>query len=129
MFPVSENILYFIAGFGTLQGILLALLIYFHPKSDRSVNIFFALYIFSLSLIATTPLAYKVVSWQKSFFTEPLPFLIGPCLYLYVCSFKRVITWRKALPHFIPFILFLFVSYWGLSVMGKRYPTAKEIPK
>jgi hypothetical protein len=47
---ISENILSLICGLGILQGILLAALLYFHPKSDRSVNTFLALYIFCISI-------------------------------------------------------------------------------
>jgi hypothetical protein len=40
---ISEDILAFISGIGILQGILLSLLIYFHHKSDKTVNKFLAL--------------------------------------------------------------------------------------
>jgi len=126
---ISENILWFIAGFGTIQGILLALIIYFHPKSDRSVNIFLALFIVSLSLTAFTPLIYKIVGWQKSYYTGSLPLLPGPFLYLYVCSFKKLITWKKALPHFIPFLLFTLISYFMINYLAGLYPGAVDLPE
>ena len=70
----SENILSFITGFGVLQGFLLALLIYFHPRSNRTVNLFLALYIGCLSVIASTPLVERAVTWQRVFYrTFPLP--------------------------------------------------------
>ena len=125
---LSENILLFIAAFGTLQGILLALLIYFHPRSDRSVNIFLALYLICFSLIATTPLIQQAVTWQKSFFIEPFPFLAGPLLYFYVRSFKEKIGWGKALPHLVFFILVTFFAYWYIGRMADLYPGEKQVP-
>ena len=124
----SEDILSFITGFGILQGFLLALLIYFHPRSNRTVNLFLALYIGCLSVIASTPFVERAVTWQKSFFIEPFPFLAGPLLYFYIRSFKETITWRKAIPHLLPFIAIFFVAGWYLGSMAEKYPLAKEVP-
>src|SRR4030095_9024580 len=101
MLSVSENILLFVSGFGIVQGILLAALIYFHPKSDRSVNIFLALFISTSCIIMSTPFFLKLIDWQNTFFLFPLPYLSGPLIYLYVRSFKERITFRKAFPHFL----------------------------
>ena len=65
---ISENILSLIAGVGTLQGVLLACLLYFHPKADRQVNLFLALYIICNSIIMTTALAHELLPWQHTFF-------------------------------------------------------------
>ncbi|HEX5652543.1 MAG TPA: hypothetical protein VFX58_05685, partial [Chitinophagaceae bacterium] len=125
---ISENILYFVCGFGVLQGILLAALVYFHPKSDRSVTIFLALYIFSTSAIMSLPFVLKIVGWQNSFLSQPFPLLGGPLLYLYIRSFKERISWRKALPHFIPFFLFFFLAYWNIDRWRGKYPDAIDLP-
>ena len=125
---VPENILSLIAGLGIVQGILLACLLYFHPKSDRSVNLFLALYICCLSICAATPYIERLVTWQKSFFIEPFPLLLGPLLYLYVRSFSSTVTWRKAFPHLLTFVVFMFLSYAFFDYMGGRYPDAKEVP-
>jgi hypothetical protein len=125
---VSENILFFICGLGILQGILLAALIYFHPKSDRSVNTFLALYIFWFTIVMTMPFIVEIIGWQNSYFLEPFPLLLGPLLYLYLRSFKEIITWRKAFPHFIFFILYFLIAYWILMPIGRSYPDAKELP-
>src|SRR5688572_10594095 len=119
---VSENILSLVCGFGILQGILLAGLVYFHRKSDKSVNLFLALYIFSTSAIMSLPFIMKIIGWQNSFFIQPLPFLTGPLLYLYLRSFKETLTWRKVLPHLIWFILFFFIAYWNISGLRNKYP-------
>src|SRR5215813_891064 len=104
LLTVSEKILSCTCGLGILQGVLLAALVYFHPKGDKSVNIFLSLFIFSTSAIMTMPFIIQEVGWQKSFFIQPLPLTGGPLLYLYIRSFKETITWKKALPHFIPFV-------------------------
>ena len=125
---VSENILFFVCGLGILQGILLAGLVYFHPKSDRSVNTFLALYIICITAVMTMPFTINAVGWRNSYIIQPIPLLPGILLYFYLRSFKERITWRKAFPHFILFFLFFFLTYWNLSQMNRIYPTAKEIP-
>ena len=124
----SEKILYLIAGFGTLQGILLAGLIYFHKKSDKSVNIFLALYIFFTSLVMTLPFLARTVFWRYSYFHVSAPLIVGPLLYFYLRSFKETITWKKAWPHFIFFFVFLFCAYLNLSRIAREFPGAKSVP-
>src|SRR4029078_3512711 len=97
----SENILLLICGLGTLQGFLLAALILFHPKSDKSVNKFLALYILCVSCVMTMPITMNVMGWKYSYFIQPLPLLPGIFLYFYLLSFRSTITWRRAWPHFI----------------------------
>jgi AraC-like DNA-binding protein len=128
LLSVTENILYFISGFGILQGILLAGLIYLHPKSDRSVNKFFALYIFFTSAIMTMPYLINAIGWKNSWIIMPLPLLTGPFLYFYLLSFKETITWKKAWPHFIPAVAFLVATYFNLSRFAELYPDSKEMP-
>jgi AraC-like DNA-binding protein len=124
----SENILFFISCFGILQGIILAAFIYFHPKSDRSINIFLATYIGSIALVMAIPLMSLIIPWQKIFFMEALTFLPGPMMYLYVRSLKETITWRKAFPHLLLFIIYFFFCYWWFAYMGRKYPNEKFIP-
>ena len=129
LLSVSEKIFFFVCGLGILQGILLALLIYFKPKSDRSVNIFLALYIFCTSFIMSLPLLIQIIGWRNSFIVLQIPLLSGPLLYLYVRSFKESISWRKVFPHLIPFFLFSIFSYLNLSSASNKYPDAKEVPR
>lgn len=124
----SETILSLVCGLGILQGILLAGLVYFHRKSDKSVNIFLALYILATSAIMSLPFLMNMIGWQNSFFIQPIPFLTGPLLYLYLRSFKEALTWQKVLPHLSWFVAFFFVSYWNISPMIKLYPDAEELP-
>jgi len=117
-----------IAGLGTIQGIFLALIIYFHPKSDKSVSLFLSLYIFSFSIVMTIPFVLKTIGWQGSWFVEPFPLIVGPLLYLYIRSFKETITWSKAFPHLIFFILYFFISYFVFEPFRAKYIDAREVP-
>jgi len=125
---VSEKILGLVTGLGILQGILLAALVYFHPKSDRSVNIFLSLYIFFITAVMSIPFAIRLIGWVHNFYLVPISLIPGPFLYLYLRSFKEKITLKKAWPHFIIAFIYVGLAYWNLSIMSKRYPDAVEVP-
>jgi len=129
MFPLAltADVIFFIAGI--LQAILLAALTYFHPKSDRSVNIFLSLYILCVSILMLIPVVQKLFSWQAMLYLMPFPLLIGPFLYLYVRSFKETITWRKAWPHFLLFFIFLILDYTILPSLVNKYPASHRMPE
>ncbi|HKO81735.1 MAG TPA: hypothetical protein VJU78_15125, partial [Chitinophagaceae bacterium] len=129
MFSIPENILLFLSAFGTFQGCLLAALLYFHPKSDRSVNVFLALYIFFISIPSIVLVWQYFFSWHVIIFVQPFLLLIGPLLYLFIRSFREVITWKKAGPHFILFVLYLFITYWFYAEVGTKYPPSHIVPK
>ena len=124
----SENILLFVSGAGILQAIFLSTLIYFHPKSERSITRFLALYIFCISIYMLLPLGQFFFPWQTSIFVVPFALLQGPLLYFYVRSFKEVITWKKALPHFLPFIIYNFYIGWLSIILGSNYPPTRSMP-
>jgi AraC-like DNA-binding protein len=125
---VSENILKMVCGLGVLQGMLLAALIFFHPKGDKSVNLFLALFIISVSAVIALPLLILTLGWQHSFFLQGIPLLPGPFLYLYIRSFKETITFRKAWPHFILFFVWLIPTYFNIAKFSKLYPGSDVIP-
>ncbi|OQP48967.1 hypothetical protein A4H97_29215 [Niastella yeongjuensis] len=125
---VSENILKMVCGLGVLQGMLLAALIYFHPKGDKSVNFFLALFIISVSAVIALPYLVQTFGWQHSFFLQGIPLLPGPFLYLYIRSFKETITLKKAWPHFILFFVWLIPTYYNIAKFSKLYPGAEMIP-
>lgn len=125
---VSENMLLFISGVGILQAFLLAILLYFHPRSDRSVNIFLAIYIICLSSPMFLPVGQLVFSWQEFIYLAPFTLLIGPGLYLYVRSFKETITFRKAWVHFVLFFVYLFIIWRITATIGAEYPPTREMP-
>src|SRR6187200_2041659 len=122
---LSVNLIFFIAGI--LQGILLAAVSYFHPKGDKSVNIFLSLYIICVTALMLIPVVQELFSWQAMFYLMPFPLLIGPFLYLYVRSFKETITWRKTWPHFVLFCIFLFLTYLVLPSMVNKYPPSQPV--
>jgi AraC-like DNA-binding protein len=125
---VSENMLLFVSGFGMLQGVLLSALLYFHPKSDKSVTSFLALYVLCISIPILIPVGQHLFSWQFIYFVEPFTVLIGPFLYFYVRSFKEVITWRKAWPHFLFFIIYSAIAFILYFTVGTKYPPTSSVP-
>jgi Response regulator containing CheY-like receiver domain and AraC-type DNA-binding domain len=126
---ISAKLIFLIAASGIVQALLLAALLYFHRKSDKSVNGFLSLYILSFSLLMIIPAVQQLFSWQIILYLLPFPLLIGPFLYLYVRSFKETITWHKAWPHFLLFIIFLFVDYFYLPLLVKKYPSSQQVPE
>ena len=129
MSSVSENILHLICGLGILQGILLASLIYFHQKTDRSVNTFLAFHILFISIAMTMPLAIRFITWQKGNLMQPLLLLPVIFLYFYVRSFRERLTFKKVLPHFLIVFLFFITVFWNTSLIAAKYADAKIPPK
>ncbi|HEX7846657.1 MAG TPA: helix-turn-helix domain-containing protein [Chitinophagaceae bacterium] len=129
MLSSSEDILLFISGFGLLQSLILAGLLYFHPRSDRSINKFLALFIICISVPMCLPVLQTFLSWQAFIFIAPFTLLIGPSLYFYIRGFKEVITWKKAWPHLILFFVYIIII-WRLSLtIGSKYPPTKNMPE
>lgn len=125
---ISQTLLLFIVGVGILQGIFLAALLYFHPKSDRSVTTYLALYILCYCIPMLTPIVQHFFSWQVLTFIDPFLLLLGPCLYLYVCSYKEKITFRKAWRHLIVFFLFVVLDTYLYIRFTTQYPLSSQIP-
>jgi len=113
---------------GAVQGLLLALLIYFHKKSNKSVNLFLAAYIGCICIASSSAILLTIIPWQRTYTCETYPLLIGPFLYLYIRSFREKVTWRKALPHLLPFLIFLLISYPYLNYLGSGYPDSYQVP-
>jgi len=129
LLSVSENMLLFISGIGIAQSILLGALLIFHPKSDKSVNKFLSYFVVLQSLPIILPIVQHLSSWQNMVFLEPLLTLIAPFLYFYIRSFKEVITWRKAWPHFIFFVFSVVMSAINYTTIAVKYPPAAEVPR
>jgi AraC-like DNA-binding protein len=125
---VSQTLLLFIVGVGILQGIFLAALLFFHPKSETSVNKFLAYYILCYCVPMLTPIVQHFFSWQVLTFIDPTLLLVGPCLYLYVRSFKEKITLRKVWPHFILFFLFVVLNVYLYNRFTAEYPSSSQVP-
>jgi AraC-like DNA-binding protein len=126
---MSQNILYLIAGLGIVQGIFLTGLIFFHPKGNRRVNFFLALYVFCFAVILTVPFMMQLIGWENSFWIEPFPILLGPSLYLYILSFKEEVSWRKAAPHMVFFFSFFFIAYGYYSYLKANFSDPVQISK
>lgn len=126
---ISENILLLISGLGILQGILLAALIYFHPKSDRSVSTFLALHILFISFAMTMPFTIHFITWQRGNLMQPVILLPAIFLYLYAKSFKERISFKKLLPHIFTFFLFFVAVFWNTSSISTRYTNVKVPPE
>ncbi|MBL7864525.1 MAG: hypothetical protein JNK10_06605 [Cyclobacteriaceae bacterium] len=111
----EQNIFLFISGFGIIQAVILAGILYFHPRADRRVNSFLALYITLLSVTMFLRLMQYTVSWQSLSALQTLPLLTPPALYFYVRSFREPITWRIAWPHLILFLLYFLHYIWRIA--------------
>ena len=129
LLSTSENVLLIVSAFGLLQGIFSGLLLYFYPNSDRSVNRFLTLYVVALTLPIILPLVQHLFSWQIISLIEPLITLIPAFLYLYVRSFREVITWKKAWPHFVLFIVCIPLALWVYIAVGSKHPVSEKIPE
>ena len=125
---ISTTIILFISAAGVIQAILLAFLLYFHPKSDKTVTKFLALHILSFSIYMLMPVAQYVFSWQAIVFLVPFQFLIGPFIYLYVRSFKEQITWSKAWPHLLLFPIIAAVDLYLYFAWIPTFPPSREMP-
>jgi AraC-like DNA-binding protein len=125
---VSVNSLLFICGVGILQAALLACIIQFHPKADRSVNKFLALYILCFCIPMFTPIIQVFFSWQYMILLDPFPLLSGPLLYFYVRSFKEEITWRKAWPHLVLFVIYVFIDVGLCFQLLQKYSPSHIVP-
>jgi AraC-like DNA-binding protein len=125
---ISVQLLSLISGVGVVQGIFLAALLYFHPRSDRRINLWLALYILFLTGIMAGPLVLRFIPWQDTWYMPPLSFMPGPLMYLYIRSFKEKITLKKASPWILFFIAISIFFYQHLDYLGAKYPNDKEIP-
>lgn len=129
LLAISSSLILFISAAGVIQAMLLAGLLFFHPKSDRSVTLFLSLHILTISVFMLMPVAQYLFSWQSLTLLVPFQFLIGPFLYLYVCSFKETVTWRKAWPHFLLFAVFFIADIQIYFSWIKKYPAADQPPE
>jgi len=127
LLSIPEEVLFTICGLGFLQGVFLAILLYTHPKSNKSVNGLLALYILFVSSFMTFPLIMRLVTWRNSAFIVPLPLLIGPFLFLYLRSFRERVTFKRAWPHFVIFVLFFIPAYLNIDYNARKYPDATQL--
>jgi AraC-like DNA-binding protein len=125
---LSQNMLLFVCGAGILQAALLSGVIYFYPKTDRSVNQFLAFYIICFCVPMMTPVLQTIVPWQYLLFIDPIPLLTGPMLYFYIRSFKEYIDWKKAWPHLIFFGVYVVFDSTLFIELNSKYPPSHVVP-
>lgn len=125
---ISENILVFGSAFGIIQAFVLACMLFFSKKSDRSVTKYMALFIIAITVPMWMAVVPHFFSWQVIIFLEPFTLLGGPFIYLYIRSFKEVISWKKALPHLALFFLFIPLAFIVYQQIGLKYPAGEIVP-
>lgn len=74
------------------------------------------------------PLIQHFFSWQGTAFVDPILALAAPSLFLYIKSFKEVITFRKAWPHFIFFVANILADFWFYRMISIKYPLSQKFP-
>ena len=104
---------------GVFQGLLLSVFFIKNIQSNRKPNLYQGLLLLSLSLaifeewLNNTGFIVKVLSLTN--FTEPLNFVFGPLLYLYIRTSLHPEEKKKAIWHFIPFLFWLFYMVFAFS--------------
>jgi AraC-like DNA-binding protein len=74
------------------------------------------------------PVVQKLFSWQVLILMDTFPIMVGPWLYLYIRSYKEVITWRKVWPHFVIFIIYSLFVCVNYVIYTSWYPPTSQIP-
>jgi AraC-like DNA-binding protein len=128
LLAISPPIILFLSAAGVVQGILLAATLFFHPRADKAATGFLSLHILTVSIFMLMPVAQYFISWQSIILLIPFQFLIGPALYLYVRSFKEIISIRKAIPHFLLFLAFLVIDTPIYFAWVREYPSSDNMP-
>ncbi|HEV8504806.1 MAG TPA: hypothetical protein VGQ53_05385, partial [Chitinophagaceae bacterium] len=128
LLTISTPFILFISAAGVVQGILLAGVLFFHPRADRTVTRFLSLHILMVSIFMLMPVSQYFLSWQCIVLLIPFQFLIGPALYLYVRSFKETMSGRKVWPHLLLFALVLVVDTQIYITWTRKYPASGSVP-
>jgi AraC-like DNA-binding protein len=124
----SQQIVLFVSAAGVIQAVVLAGILFFHPKSDKSVNVFLSLHVLTISLFMLMPVVEYLFSWQSIIYEIPFHFLIGPFLYLYVRSFKEKIVLRKVWMHFILFVIMMILMLFYYLPWARSFPSSGKAP-
>jgi AraC-like DNA-binding protein len=122
------NTLLFISAIGVIQAAMLAAIIYFYRNADKSLNKFLALYILCFCVPMFSPIIQHFFAWQYLVLLDPFPILSGPMIYLYVRSFKEVITWQKAWPHLVLFGLYVILDINLFFSFAGKFPMERIVP-
>lgn len=123
MKQVSLNIFNLIVEIGTVQGILMTLVLYFLPVKNNSKTLF-SFILLTLSLLSFKILLHTLGLWNMvlfHFFPLAIDTTLPPLLYLYICSITTVeFKFKKTILYFIPtivFMLYAIVVYtWAFTI-------------
>lgn len=113
---LSELILFFLAGLGVFNGLLLAVYCVFYVKPLRRANVLFSLLLFSLCIRIGKSILHTFYDLERIWLQVGLSacILIGPTLFVYIRSFQREEKSDQRVDklHLItPFIVILTVGF------------------
>jgi len=103
---------------GALQALFFSIYLFFLPSRNKIQNRALAFFIFILSYNG-----FETLNWSSGLFKHfpffefcsfILVFGLGPCIYLYVRSFRAISETKKAWPHFLIIWPMLFCRLWIL---------------
>jgi len=110
---ISLNIFSIIVLFGVIQGVLLSIIVFFTNKGNLKANKSFSILLLSISLSISTYIIISANIYKYAPFLirtyEPLQFLFGPLIFLYVLfqtNTKKKINIYDVF-NFIPFLIYL----------------------
>ena len=112
-----NNILLLITFLGIIQGIILSVLLFSRSKGKAQSNLFLGCFIAAIALYLSTPGLQQLWGWKFVWLTDPLTFVIGPLLYLYVLSFSRRVPAKEVLLHLCWAIIYYPVVYIYTTLM------------
>lgn len=113
MNQLSLSIFNLIVELGTVQGIVMALVLYFLPVKINSKTLF-GFILLTLAMLSFKILLHTLNLWNLAlfhFFPLAIDTTLPPLLYLYICSITKVeIKGKKIILYFIPTIVFMLYA-------------------
>lgn len=92
---------------GIAQGVLLSILLIIRNYQSNNNTWYLAVFVLALTGIISGPLLNEYFSTWAGLFPDPLVFLIGPSIYLFILSFSQNLNWKDHLVHAIPFLIYI----------------------
>jgi len=106
---------------GALQALFFSAYLFFTATHNKVQNRALAFFIFILSYNGFETLNWSSELFRQFSFFELASFILifglGPCIYIYVRSFRTGGTFGKKRPHFIPLLISLFCRVWILTTL------------
>ncbi len=92
---------------GTGQGILLAAILLLRDRYSHNHSRYLGVFVLAITGIIAGPLLNEYFSQEAGLVVDPLAFVIGPSIYLFIISFTKKIIWQDHLVHSIPFLVYI----------------------